>query len=191
MRTIDIHSHVLTEETMALIGKEVAALKPWLTRIDADNFAMEVAGTSYRPFPLGGFELERRFADMAASEVDMQVISATPQTYFYEQEPAAAAACAVVQNEGIAKLVKAHPDRFIGIATLPLQDGGLAAKELTRALRTLGLRGAMIGSNANGTNLDHPSYEPLWAAAAELGAFMLIHPTNVAGAGRLMQSHRP
>jgi aminocarboxymuconate-semialdehyde decarboxylase len=185
MRTIDIHSHVLTEETMALIGKDVAALKPRLTRIDADNFAMEVAGTSYRPFPLGGFELERRFADMAASEVDMQVISATPQTYFYEQEAGAAAACATIQNDGIAKLVKAHPDRFIGIATLPMQDGGLAAKELTRALRTLGLRGAMIGSNANGVNLDHPSYEPLWAAAAELGAFMLIHPTNVAGADRL------
>jgi aminocarboxymuconate-semialdehyde decarboxylase len=73
----------------------------------------------------------------------------------------------------------------MGIATLPMQAGELAAKELTRAMRTLGLRGAMIGSNAMGTNLDHPSYEPLWAAAAETGAFMLIHPANVAGADRL------
>src|SRR5438105_301776 len=94
MRTIDIHAHVLAEETMALIGKEVPALKPRLTRIDADNFVLEVAGTAYRPFPRGGFDLERRFADMKAAEVDMQVLSATPQTYFYEQEPKAAAACA-------------------------------------------------------------------------------------------------
>ena len=185
MRTIDIHSHVLTEETMVLIGKEVPALQPRLTRIDEDNFVIEVAGTPYRPFPLGGFDIERRFADMKASDVDMQVISATPQTYFYEQESAAAAACSAIQNDGIAKLVKAHPDKFMGIATLPMQSGELAAKELTRAMRTLGLRGAMIGSNANGTNLDHPSYEPLWAVAAETGAFMLIHPANVAGADRL------
>jgi aminocarboxymuconate-semialdehyde decarboxylase len=185
MRSIDIHSHIMTEETMALIGKEVPALRPRLTAIDANDFVLEVAGTPYRPFPRGGFELERRFADMKASEVDMQVLSATPQTYFYEQEPAAAAACAAIQNDQIAKLVKAHPDKFMGIATLPMQAGELAAKELTRAMRTLGLRGAMIGSNAMGTNLDHPSYEPLWAAAAETGAFMLIHPANVAGADRL------
>jgi aminocarboxymuconate-semialdehyde decarboxylase len=43
----------------------------------------------------------------------------------------------------------------------------------------------MIGSNIAGRNLDDPSLEPVWAAAAELGAFMIIHPTNVAGADRL------
>ena len=93
MRTIDIHAHVLTEETIALIGKEIPALKPRLTAIDGDNYVLEVADVPYKPFPLGGFDLERRFADMKAAEVDMQVLSATPQTYFYEQEPAAAAAC--------------------------------------------------------------------------------------------------
>jgi aminocarboxymuconate-semialdehyde decarboxylase len=185
MRTIDIHAHVLTEETMALIGKEVPALQPRLTRIDADNFLIEVAGVPYKPFPLGGFDLERRFADMTASEVDMQVLSATPQTYFYEQDVEAAAVCAGIQNEGIAKLVKAYPDRFLGIATLPMQSGEHAAKELARAMRNLGLRGAMIGSNANGVNLDHPRYEALWTVAAESGAFILIHPANVAGADRL------
>ena len=43
----------------------------------------------------------------------------------------------------------------------------------------------MIGSNIGGKNLDDPSFEPLWAAAAELDAFMMIHPGNVAGADRL------
>jgi aminocarboxymuconate-semialdehyde decarboxylase len=185
MRTIDIHAHVLTEETMGLIGKEVPKLQPRLTAIDAGNYIIDVAGTPYKPFPLGGFDLEQRFADMKASDVDMQVLSATPQTYFYEQEAGAAAACATIQNDQIAKLVKAHPDRFLGIATLPMQAPARAAEELTRAMRKLGLRGAMIGSNAMGTNLDHPSFEPLWAAAAETGAFMLIHPANVAGADRL------
>jgi len=185
MHTIDIHSHILTEETMALIGQEVPTFQPRLTAIDANDFVLEVAGTPYRPFPRGGFDLESRFADMKASEVDMQVLSATPQTYFYDKEAAPAAACAAIQNDQIAKLVKAHPDKFLGIATLPIQAPARAAEELTRAVRKLGLRGAMIGSNAMGTNLDHPSFEAMWAAAEDTGAFMLIHPNNVTGADRL------
>jgi aminocarboxymuconate-semialdehyde decarboxylase len=185
MRTIDIHTHVLTEETMGLLQKEAPKIAPRLMPIDADVAVLDVAGVPYRPFPRGGFDIERRFADMAAAEVEVHLLSATPQTYYYDQEPALAAACAALQNDQIAKLVKAHPERFIGVATLPIQAPQRAADELTRAVRSLGLRGAMIGSNALGKNLDDPSFEPLWAAAAELGAFMLIHPVNVAGVDRL------
>jgi aminocarboxymuconate-semialdehyde decarboxylase len=156
-----------------------------MTAIDADSAILEVAGTPYRPFPRGGWDLERRFADMRAAEVDVQVLSATPQTYLYEQEASLAAACAALQNDQIAELAKSDPDRFLGIATLPMQAPERAADELGRAVRSLGLRGAMIGSNVRGMNLDHPSLEPLWARAAELDAFMLIHPVNVAGAERL------
>jgi aminocarboxymuconate-semialdehyde decarboxylase len=185
MRTIDIHTHVLTEETMGLLQKEAPKIAPRLTPIDADVAVLDVAGVPYRPFPRGGFDIERRFADMAAAEVEVHLLSATPQTYYYDQEPALAAACAALQNDQIAKLVKAHPERFIGVATLPIQAPQRAADELARAVRSLGLRGAMIGSNALGKNLDDPSFEPLWAVAAELGAFMLIHPVNVAGVDRL------
>ncbi len=184
-RSIDCHTHVLTEETMELLAKEAPKLAPRLAAIDGDNFVLEVAGVPYRPFPLGGFDIERRLRDMAAAEVDMQVLSATPQTYYYNEEPAAAAACAALQNDQIAKLVTTHPDRFVGIATLPMQAPQRAADELTRAVRKLKLRGAMIGSNAQGKNLDDPSFEPLWAAAAELGALILVHPVNVAGMDRL------
>ena len=185
MRTIDVHTHVLTEETMGLLGKESPKVAPRLLPLEPDVFVLEVAGTRYQPFPRGGFDIERRLADMDAAEVDIQVLSATPQTYLYDQEPALAAACAALQNDQIAKLTKAHPDRFYGIATLPMQAPQRAADELTRAVRSLGLRGAMIGSNALGKNLDDPTFEPLWSAAAELGAFMLIHPVNVAGVDRL------
>ena len=52
-------------------------------------------------------------------------------------------------------------------------------------MRALGLKGAQIGSNVNGRNLDDPGLEPLWAAANELDAFIMVHPTGVAGAERL------
>jgi len=185
MRTIDIHTHVLTEETMGLLQKEAPKIAPRLTPIDADFAVLDVAGVPYRPFPRGGFDLDRRFTDMAAAEVEVQVLSATPQTYYYDQEPSLAAACAALQNDQIAKLIKAHPQRFLGIATLPMQAPQRAAEELRRAVRTLGLRGAMIGSNVQGKNLDDPALEPLWTEAAALGAFMIVHPVNVAGADRL------
>jgi aminocarboxymuconate-semialdehyde decarboxylase len=184
-RTLDIHTHVLTEETIDLIRKEAPKVAPRMTAIDPDSFILEIAGTAYRPFPRGGFDIERRFADMDAAAVDVQVLSATPQSYLYDQEPALALACAIIQNNQIAKLVAAHPDRFLGIATLPMQSPQLAAAELRRAVRTLHLRGAMIGSNVMGRNLDHPELEPLWAAASELDALLLIHPVNVGAADRL------
>jgi aminocarboxymuconate-semialdehyde decarboxylase len=184
-RTIDCHTHILTDETIGLLAKEAPWVAPKLTPMDDDFSVLEIAGTPYRPFPRGGWELERRFKDMAAAEVDVHVLSATPQTYLYDQDPAMTVATSILQNDQIAKLVKAHPDRFTGIATLPMQAPDRAAEELTRAVRQLGMRGAMIGSNIAGKNLDDPSFEPVWAAAEELGAFMIIHPANVAGVDRL------
>jgi aminocarboxymuconate-semialdehyde decarboxylase len=52
-------------------------------------------------------------------------------------------------------------------------------------MNELGLRGMMIGSNVNGRNFDDPALEPVWAAAAELGAFIFIHPTTTAASDRL------
>jgi aminocarboxymuconate-semialdehyde decarboxylase len=43
----------------------------------------------------------------------------------------------------------------------------------------------MIGSNVQGRNLDDPALEPLWTEAAALGAFVLVHPVNVAGIDRM------
>jgi aminocarboxymuconate-semialdehyde decarboxylase len=140
---------------------------------------------AYRPFPRGGHDIERRFKDMDAAEVDVHLLSVAPQTWLYGQESAVGIAGATIQNDEIARLVKEHPERFSGIATLPMQAPDKAADELRRAMRKLGLHGAMIGSNIGGKNLDDPSFEPLWAAAEELDAFMMIHPGNVAGADRL------
>ncbi len=184
-RTIDTHTHILADATIKLLQKEIPKLGLKLTPYDADNAAIEVAGVAYRPFPRGGHDITRRLADMDAAAVDMHVLSVSPQTWLYGQEGAVAAAAAAIQNDEIARHVKEHPDRFAGIATLPMQAPEAAAAELRRAMTKLGLHGAMIGSNVGGKNLDDPSFEPLWATAAELDAFMMIHPGNVAGADRL------
>lgn len=185
VRTIDTHTHILTEETAALLRKEAPKVPVTITAVDAESAALDVGGVVYRPFPRGGFDLAHRLRDMDAMGVDVQVLSVTPQTYLYNQDASLGAMTAAIQNDQIAKLVKQNPQRFMGIATLPMQAPEKAADELKRAMTTLNLRGTMFASNIIGKNLDDPSFEPVWATAEELGAFVFIHPNNVAGADRM------
>lgn len=184
-RIVDVHAHILPLETMELMRKEAPTIGPRIERIDDEFAVLDVAGTTYRPFPRGAWDMEKRLADMDKAGIDVQVVSNTPQTFLYNQDAALNAVLAALQNDQIAKAVSAHPDRLMGIATLPMQAPERAADELRRAMRKLGLKGAQIGSNINGRNLDDPALEPLWAAADELGAFFMVHPTQIAGADRL------
>jgi aminocarboxymuconate-semialdehyde decarboxylase len=183
--TIDVHAHILTEETMRLLQAEAPEIAPKLSDVDDRFGTLDVAGHVYRKFPRGGWDLERRLEDMATAGVDLQVLSVCPQTFLYAQPASVAAAFARIQNEQLAKLATAQAHRFMGIATLPMQSPKQAADELRHAMGVLGLRGTQIGSNIAGKNLDDPALEPVWSTAAELGAFVLVHPINVAGADRL------
>jgi aminocarboxymuconate-semialdehyde decarboxylase len=183
--TIDVHAHILTEETIRLLQRESPKIAPKLSDVDDQFGTLDVAGSVYRHFPRGGWDLDRRFRDMSAAKVDMQVLSVCPQTFLYAQPPALATAFARIQNEQLAKLVKTHPGRFHAIGTVPMQAPRQAVDELRHAMTGLGLRGIQIGSNIAGKNLDDPELEPVWATAAELGAFILLHPINVAGMDRL------
>ena len=80
------------------------------------------------------------------------------------------------QNEGLAKWVAAHPDRFVALASVALQHPELAAEQLQDGVRRLGLRGASIGGHVNGEDLSLPKYDPFWAKAAELGVLVFMHP---------------
>jgi aminocarboxymuconate-semialdehyde decarboxylase len=186
-RTIDAHAHVLTEETMATLQREVPSYRLRLRDVEGDFATLDVGAISYPKFPRGGWDLERRLKDMEKAKFDRQVLSVLPQTVAYDEEPALALALSQIQNDQIAALVKRHPDRFLGLGTVPLQSPDASAAELRRAVNELGLRGVMIGSNVRGGNLDDPGLEPVWSAAAELGALIFIHPTTPAAADRLQR----
>jgi aminocarboxymuconate-semialdehyde decarboxylase len=186
VRTVDSHTHILTEEAMRLLAKESAKVAPALKNADGGLATLEIDGKVVQhPLPREIWDVGLRLRDMDANGVDIQVLSPTVFTFFYGVEPALAQVCSVLQNEQIAAVVRQHPERFIGLGTVPLQSPEAAADELKRAMGKLGLRGAMIGSNVNGRNLDDPALEPFWAAAAELGAFIFLHPHAGAAAERL------
>ena len=185
LRVIDVHAHILTEDMIAVLNREVPGYRLKLREVDGDFATLNVGAISYPKFPRGGWDLERRFRDIERAKFDQQVLSVLPQSVAYEEEPALALAMSQIQNESISALVKQHPDRFLGLGTVPLQSPDASVTELRRCMNELGLRGMMIGSNVNGRNFDDPGLEPVWAAAAALGAFIFIHPTTTAAADRL------
>ncbi len=128
----------------------------------------------------GHRDLDLRERVLEEHGVDLQVLTfTTPGTHY--EEPVRAVELARLVNDAFAAEVARRP-RFAALATLPLNDPAASARELERAMRTLGMRGAMVFSNVNGAALSDPCYLPLWEAADALGAIIYIHPAHPVGA---------
>ena len=88
-------------------------------------------------------------------------------------------------NDGVAAAVAKHPDRLVGMGTLPLQNVEMAVAELRRCVTELDLRGVEIGSHVTGRELAEDAFRPFFAAAEELGVLVLMHPLGVTHGQRL------
>jgi aminocarboxymuconate-semialdehyde decarboxylase len=135
------------------------------------------------------YSIERRLKDMATQWVDMQVLSVPPFLFFYATDPAQSLELCRKINNAVAETVQKYPDRFVALANLPMQDPEMAARELERSVRELGLRGAEICSNINGKNLDDKGFASFYAKLQQLDVPVFIHPSNVLGAERLRSYH--
>jgi len=120
---------------------------------------------------------ERRIADMDATGIDMQVLALTSPGVQVFDAPTASA-LARVANDRLADAVRAHPDRFAGLAAIAPQDPAGAARELERGVRKLGLKGAIINSHTRGEYLDDPKFWPILEAAEALDVPIYLHPNT-------------
>ena len=107
--------------------------------------------------------------------VDIHVLSPYSGFYNYQLDTAVAIATSQESNDEIHQMSKSWPDRFAGLATLPMQDVKAAITELERVMVQLGFKGAMINDQVNGRTLDEPEFLPFWKAAEQLGALILFH----------------
>jgi aminocarboxymuconate-semialdehyde decarboxylase len=153
--------------------------------VDKTHARIMVGARTFRDITDQCWDPGRRLADMDRDGVDRQVLSTVPVMFSYGAPPETALAPARYLNDHIAGVVAAHPGRFVGLATVPLQDPALAVGELGRAVTDLGLRGVEIGSNVNGKNLDDPALFPFFEAAVALGTPVFVHPWQMLGGERL------
>ena len=108
-----------------------------------------VGGSFFREIRENLWELKRRIAQMEEVGVSMQVLSTVPVMFSYWAKPDDALDLSRRLNDHIAGVARDHPTRFTGLGTIPMQDPDLAAGELERCVRDLGLRGAQIGTHVD------------------------------------------
>jgi len=125
--------------------------------------------------PLPPTTLDGLRAVMAQYAIDAAVVSVGPPAAFIGPH-VDSVGLARLANDGIAQIVSDEPDRFAGLATLPLPDLDAALEELDRCYDELGLDGVMLLSNTAGVYLGDPTLEPLLAALDERGAYVFLHP---------------
>ena len=113
---------------------------------------------------------------MDATGVDIQIISPTPFELYYNLETEACLWFSRRQNDEIARVVREYPTRFVGLATIPLQEPDKALAELDRAINNLGLRGVEILSNINGRDLDALELMPFYKEVEAMDVPIFIHP---------------
>jgi aminocarboxymuconate-semialdehyde decarboxylase len=184
---IDVHAHFADrayfDELTRLHG---------LTSISgsAGQTLLRKDATTYTWFRESFFDLDDQLRDMDKFGIDIRILSlSTPSVYDWPagaQVPIARAA-----NDVLAKICSAHPDRFLGLAALPLADTGAAIAEMDRCLDELGFRGVAIGSNIGGKPLNHPDFEEFWAEVDRRRVPVVEHPMYPVGASDLNEFELP
>lgn len=121
-------------------------------------------------------DMSARIEDMDRMGVDVQLLAGWIDLTGYDLDPHNAEGYARAHNESLAEHASLHTDRFLPLATLPLQNPSAAAAELGRAMTELGMVGAQIATTVGAEWLDRSPLDEVWEAAAELGAFVVLHP---------------
>jgi len=173
---VDAHGHLLIPEASALAEghpREAAdAAAERATFAEASIAANQAQIKRVWPQLTS---VPRRLADLDAIGVDAQVVGPMPM-HRYWAGPELAVKLTAVINEAVAAHCAQGNGRLHGLGTVPLQHPDIAVRELERAVRELGLKGVSVSTNVDGRELADPIFDPVWEAAADLGAVVFIHP---------------
>jgi aminocarboxymuconate-semialdehyde decarboxylase len=150
VKTIDVHAHCAVPEAMALLGLTVSPASLLMAKPAERLRAMDEQG------------------------IDVEALSIN--AYWYGADRDVASQLIRIQNEKLAEVCAADPERFVAFASVALQHPDLAAAQLEEGIERYGLRGAAIGGSVNGLELADPRFDPFWAKAEQLGALVFIHP---------------
>ena len=126
-------------------------------------------------------DVGKRLEDMDRVGIDVEVLSlSTPNVFFAEGR--AQIEVARMVNDAYADLIAKRPGRFLGFASIPMDDPDGALRELARALDELRLQGVVLLSNIRGRALADPAYRPFFAECDRRKACVFVHPMIPAAA---------
>uniref|UniRef100_A0A2L2Y7C5 2-amino-3-carboxymuconate-6-semialdehyde decarboxylase n=1 Tax=Parasteatoda tepidariorum TaxID=114398 RepID=A0A2L2Y7C5_PARTP len=191
---VDIHTHILPPEWPDLkkrygyggwLRVEHSATDPQKATLLKDD------GRFFRAIESNCWSPESRIQEMDKTGVDVQLLSTVPVLFNYWAQPEDCLDFSRILNNHIASVVNQHPKRFVGAATVPLQDPALAAEELKRCVNDLGFKVVEIGSHINQWNLDSRELDPFYKTAEDLGCSIFVHPWDMETGGRMSKYWLP
>jgi aminocarboxymuconate-semialdehyde decarboxylase len=181
LSVVDTHAHWYPREWLSLFERDGATEGATLERSDAGY-------TIRTQRVVNGFtdefvDLDLRLEGMAKQRVDVHALSLTaPMVYW--ASPGFGLALSQAYNDAASAAHRGHPDRFVGLAMVPMQAPELALRELERAATLPGMRGLYLATHVNGTNLDDRRFWDVYAKAEELGWTIFLHPIDTIGRER-------
>lgn len=198
---IDLHTHILPPDWPDLAdrfgeGKWLSMQKEHAQDGSCCGAALYCEGKHFRDVKLNCFDHAIRLEDMDSTGVTVQALSTVPVMFSYWSKKEHGLFLAKILNDHIAEVCRAHPTRFVGLGTLPMQCPEFAAKELERCVNELGMHGVQIGSHidrgdAPDWNLNEPEVMAVFEAAADLGACVFVHPWDMMGSDQMRKYWLP
>lgn len=180
MFTIDTHTHIIPKNIPDYSKKFGYGEFIHLDHHQPGRAWMMQGDKKFREIVANCWDVNVRLEEMSAHHADMQVICTIPVMFSYWAKPNDCLEVSQFLNDDIAKTISDHPSKFIGLATVPMQDTKLAVNELERCMNN-GFKGVQIGSNINDLNLNEEQFDEFFAACESLNAAILVHPWQMMG----------
>ena len=130
-----------------------------------------------------------RLEAMDAAGIELMVISQTGPSVQGERDLAVAQKRAAENNDYLASQIARNPRRYAGFATLPMGSPQQAADELTRAVETLGFKGALVHGHSQGRYYDDPAFDVVWERLQALDVPLYLHPGDMADTPKMFEGH--
>lgn len=180
MFTIDTHTHIIPKHIPDFSKKFGYGQFIQLDHHQPGRAWMMQGDVKFREIIENCWDAEVRIKEMEQHKADMQVICTIPVMFSYWARAKDGLEVAQFLNDDISNTVNKYPDKFIGLATVPLQDTKMAIQELERCMK-MGYKGVQIGSNVNNKNLNEHEFSEFFAACESLNAAILVHPWQMMG----------
>jgi len=179
-RAIDIHHHFVPEQVIEEARQHGKALGVEVS--EAENGAIHVSfGGGRYGLQQGLTDVEPRLALMDKSRIAMAALDPSTNMLGYDLRGEKAESWSQLYNQCVSEFLEKHPDRFIAMAAVPIQEPARAARVLERAVTQLGFRGAYIATNIYHRYYESDEFDLFWAMAQDLDVLVFMHPENPAG----------